>query len=194
LAREAYAIPHRFLDPDRVHTIVDCGANTGITALYFATKYKHARIISIEPDPDNFNVLKQNVAGHDRIEPIWAAVVGRAGPVHLTQNRPAYGNAVQCGDLPGPTIEVPGHTISALCEAHGIQSIDLLKIDIEGAEKEVFLAPVFLPAVGVVAIELHAPYGLSEFTNDIAPFGFRAMPPGASACRHVHLAMPDCDE
>lgn len=188
LAREAYAIPPSLLDPDRVDVIFDCGANIGITALYLANTYRNARIICVEPDPDNFEVLKRNVANHKRIEPLWGAVVGRPGAVHLTCDRPAYGNKVETAPVEGTTVQVPGLTITDICTKKRVSRIDLLKVDIEGAEKDVFFDPVFLPMVGFIAIELHAPYGLEEFRRAIAPHGFRAEPPGPEACRHAHLA------
>lgn len=190
LAREAYCIPVRRLDPDQVRVIVDCGANIGITALYLASKYKRARIVCIEPDPDNFAILKRNVASHGRIEPFWAAVVSKSGSVHLTQDRPAYGNLILSNPDTRATIEVPGVTIDDICLQKNISRIDLLKIDIEGAEKEVFENPDFLRKVGLVAIELHAPYNLPDSNRAIAPHGFRAQPPGPSTCRHAHLASP----
>lgn len=190
LAREAYAIPPSVLHPEDVHVILDCGANIGITSLYFAKRYRNARIICIEPDPDNFDALKRNISGHERIEPVQAAVVGRSMPVHLTRDRPAYGNKVLDESEAG-TIEVAGMTIADICAEHDIGIIDLLKVDIEGAEKDVFSDPVFLPKIGLIAIELHPPYGLTEFRHAIAPYGFRAEPPGLATCRHAHLATPE---
>lgn len=57
------ALDRATLDPNEVRVILDCGANIGITALYFAERYRNARIFCIEADPENFEVLKQNVAG-----------------------------------------------------------------------------------------------------------------------------------
>jgi FkbM family methyltransferase len=188
LAREAYLIPAHRLDPDKVRTVIDCGANIGLTALYFANRYKHARIFSVEPDPDNFAVLQRNVAKCERIVPIRAAVVGRSGTVHMTRHRPAYGNKIQNIPEEGLTQEVPGVTIEDICSQHCIESVDLLKVDIEGAEENVFADPHFLPKVKMIAIELHAPYGLEQFRRAIAPFGFSAEVPGPNGCQHAHLA------
>lgn len=188
LAREAYAIPASLLDPDKVEVIVDCGANIGITALYFARRYPKARIICVEPDPENFEILERNVAGQQSIEPVRAAVVGSSGPVHLTRSRAAYGNSVQANASPGETVEVSGLTISDICSKKDIERIDLLKVDIEGAEKNVFAAATFLNKVHFVAIELHAPYGIDAFQQAIAPYGFTGEPPNDAFCRHAHFA------
>jgi hypothetical protein len=116
--------------------------------------------------------------------------MGSSGPVRLTRDLPGYGNKVQEPGATGASIEVAGLTISDICVRHGIERIDLLKVDIEGAERDVFGHPEFLPMTGFVAIELHAPYGLSQFRRDIAPHGFEAVPPAPDTCPHAHVAFP----
>ena len=58
-----------------------------------------------------------------------------------------------------------------------IKSVDLLKVDIEGAEEELFARPQFLSRVKFVIIELHPPYSLERFKTDLRPVGFDAKPP-----------------
>ncbi len=112
---ESYRIDDDVVDPAAVHTIIDCGANIGITALYFAARYPNARIYSVEPDPSNFAILKQNVASELRITPINAAVVGRnTGPVFLSQDRPAWGNSISQSQGAGSAVEVEAMTIGEL--------------------------------------------------------------------------------
>ena len=55
--------------------------------------------------------------------------------------------------------------------------MDLLKVDIEGAEKEVFANGEFLPRVGYIIIELHNDYGFDDFSKDVARWQFRAVAP-----------------
>ena len=76
LAFHAYALPEDLLAPAQVRTIVDCGANIGMTALYMAGRYPNARIIAVEADPQNFAILSHNTAGIDRILPVHGALVG----------------------------------------------------------------------------------------------------------------------
>ena len=66
LLHRCYYLPDALLPPD-VRVILDCGANVGITALYFAWRYPNARIFCIEPDDRNFELLKRNSAGEPRI-------------------------------------------------------------------------------------------------------------------------------
>jgi hypothetical protein len=75
LAFGAYALPTEIV-PEGIRTIVDCGANIGMTSLYFSQRYPNSRIFAIEPEPTNFKLLKQNTAAVDRIVPLEAAIVG----------------------------------------------------------------------------------------------------------------------
>lgn len=170
-----YHIPDHFVPPDQVFAIVDCGANVGITSIFFASRYPHATIYSIEPHPDNYRLLKLNTQAEPRIVPINAAIVGVETPsVRMTVNAPAWGNKLS-HDESG--IEVPALTISQLIEKHGLKRIDLLKVDIEGAEEEVFAQAEFLSHVGFGIIELHGSYSQKKFDADLAPWRFAARVP-----------------
>lgn len=175
LAFKSYEIPVSVIDPASVTTIVDCGANIGLTALYFASKYPNARIVSIEPDPANFALLARNVAHEPRISTVQAAVVGRTREaVYLSQDRPAWGNSIADASGGASTVKVDAVTIKELCERFALSRIDILKVDIEGGEEDVFAAPAFMNDVRYVMIELHNDYTLDRFRRDIAPLGFEA--------------------
>ena len=175
LLGRCYQIPDAILSPEGVHVILDCGANIGITSLYFASRYSNARIFSIEPDKENFALLKRNTAAEPRIIPIHGAIVGRARKsVHLTTSNPAWGNFIT---EQGEGLEVPALAVEQILELNGLSRIDLLKVDIEGAERELFTNCEFLQRVGFVIIELHDGYHFDQFSADVARFGFRALAP-----------------
>ena len=178
LLHRCYNLPDTLLPPERVRAILDCGANVGITALYFACRYPNARIFCIEPDFRNFELLKRNSAREPRIVPIHGALVGRPRKVvHLTASRPAWGNFVTDNS---EGIEVPAFTIEQILDDYHLSRVDLLKVDIEGAEREVFANGQFLPRVGHIVIELHNDYGFEEFARDLAPWHFIAVSPRGS--------------
>jgi len=55
--------------------IVDCGANVGYSTVYFLTRYPRAKVIAVDPDPDNYALLEANVAPYGaRCRPIRSAV------------------------------------------------------------------------------------------------------------------------
>ena len=152
---EEYRLPIENFQPK---LILDCGANIGISAVYFANKYPDAQIYSIEPDKETFIVLKYNTCFYDNIHAINAGLWGKETFIRV-ENR-GYGHL---GWMTFETAEddpaaLKTITISKILQESGFDTIDLLKVDIEGAEKEVFGAPdvhEWLSRVNVVAIELH---------------------------------------
>ena len=174
LMDRCYHIPNTILPEQTVRVVLDCGANVGITALYLASRYPNARIFSIEPNDDNFELLMRNTEGEPRIIPIHGAVVGRpCESVRLTTTAPAWGNSITQMD----GLEVPAFTIEQILTTHGLSHVDLLKVDIEGAEREVFANGQFMQKVGFVIIELHDGYSLEHFSRDVARWAFRTAAP-----------------
>jgi FkbM family methyltransferase len=175
LLDNCYYVPDSLLPPDEVRVIVDCGANIGITSLFLASRYPNATIFSIEPHPGNFSILKRNTQAEPRIISVQAAVVGRpAASVRLTSSEPSWGYKLT-NDRAG--VEVPAITIGELVERYGLRGIDLLKIDIEGAEEMVFARAEFLPWVRLGMIELHGSYSRGKFDADLAKWGFASKSP-----------------
>jgi FkbM family methyltransferase len=146
-----------------VRTIVDAGANIGTSAVYFLNAYPEATVIALEPDSSNFEVLRRNLAPYGaRAIPLQHALWHRSEPLKIDRGRYRDGGewAFQVkeaqGGEPG---EVQGVTLAELMRIHHLDTIDLLKIDIEGAEREVFDAPsaACFDRIRAVAIELHGP-------------------------------------
>ncbi len=170
--RRSYDVPESVLPPDAVKTIVDVGANTGLTSLYFAGRYPQANIYAVEPNPENFALLKENTAQEKRIIPVQVCLTGKPGQqVYITTSGASDRFKMNTS---GNGVLVRGVSVEQLCEEHGIEHIDLLKIDIEGGEVQVFADSSFLPKIGVVAAELHGRYDLARFNSDISRWGFRA--------------------
>jgi FkbM family methyltransferase len=174
LAFNAYHIASSWLPRDNVRVIVDCGANIGITSLFLAARYPRATILSVEPHPENFALLKTNVAELPRIWPIWACVTGTPqNAVRFTADQAAWGNRIATD---GHGVLVPAITLDELCEQKGVEKIDLLKLDIEGAEEQVLQNGTFLARTEHIIAELHGHYSFGCFQRDIAPYGLVAQP------------------
>ena len=140
--------------------IVDAGANTGLSALYFATTYPDATIIAIEPEADNFMLLKRNCAHIDRIKPLHGALWSTPGSVSLTDafDGQAWTFSIERKDKP-VLGNVEAFTIPQLLKMAPDGHIDMLKLDIEGSERELFSKNTdWLDHVSVMAIELHDRY------------------------------------
>jgi FkbM family methyltransferase len=158
--REEFAFPCRA----PVRTIVDVGANIGMSALFFANRFPEARILALEPEPSNFALLARNVSQCSRILPIHAALAAEDGTLEVVD--PGLGKwgfrtwADEAAGAAAPAqrtvISVPAFSLDTLCQRHALESIDILKLDIEGAEKEVLEASAtWIAKVGIMLAELH---------------------------------------
>jgi FkbM family methyltransferase len=147
-----------FVKPPR--TIFDAGANIGLASIFYANKCPEAKIIAIEPEPANFEMLKKNTASYPNILAIQAALWGENKVVIVSDsNLGQWGfqtRELQDSDKTEKCVHVRGVTVRNLMEECGIHYIDVLKIDIEGSEKEVFEnSAAWIDDVGMIAVELH---------------------------------------
>ncbi len=138
--------------------IIDAGANIGFTSLFFAKQHPSATIFSLEPDKENFNYLKRNSINTPRIKPIQAALWNKEGTIEVVDK--GYGVRGYIVE-DSPSINSPtsmnSTTLVALIQRYNLTAIDILKIDIEGSEKEVFSVETdkWLPLTKCLIIELH---------------------------------------
>lgn len=133
--------------------IVDAGAHIGMASIGFARRYPRASIFAVEPEPANFALLCRNVSAYRQIVPIQAAIWKEDGEVCLGHSEAHPKGAFQIAE--DGERRVRAITIGTLMREMRIEFIDLLKMDIEGAEKEVFEACDWIGKVGTIAIELH---------------------------------------
>jgi FkbM family methyltransferase len=134
-------------------TIVDAGAHIGMASILFARRYPLSKIIAIEPEPSNFALLLRNTSSYKNILPICAALWREDGEVTLGSSNVHPKGAFQIVEN-GET-RVRALTMDTLMRETGIQSIDILKVDIEGSETDVFASCNWIDNVRVIAIELH---------------------------------------
>lgn len=137
-----------------VRLVVDAGAHIGLAAVQFATWFPDAQIVAIEPSDRNVSVLRRNAAPYGNITVVHGALWSRS--TNLKINNPdsnSTGFRVQEAEN-GP---IPGVTIPELMARFGRDRLDLLKIDIEGSEKEIFESSTeeWLPTTRMICIELH---------------------------------------
>ena len=143
----------------------------GLRGHFLSAGYPAARIYSIEADPENFSLLEKNTASEPRIRPIHACVVGaRQATVTFSNEGPAWGRRRTAGS----GTAVPGLTLDELLARFAISRIDLLKLDIEGGEREVLARGHYLDVVDHIVAELHYGYGFTEFQQDVEAHGLAA--------------------
>ena len=148
---------YAFTVPFSPKIIVDAGANIGLAAIYFTHQYPGAKVIAIEPEASNFAILAKNVRPYPSIVPVHAALWNRDGAISVGEPDPATGASGHWSFVcrEGPGTSVRALTMQTLMQELGISAIDLAKIDIEGAEQELFQDTRWLQGVGCVMIELH---------------------------------------
>lgn len=141
----------------RLHTVLDLGANIGITVRYWKAHWPEARVVAVEPDPRNFAMLQRNTEGITGVEVVQAAIWPTPGRLALLSEGVPSSSVRTTDDTPHTDAMVNAVTVPMLMERFGLERISLLKIDIEGAELELFsMAPTdWLARVDAVAIELH---------------------------------------
>lgn len=142
--------------------IIDAGANSGLVSVYFANRFPQARIIAVEPEASNYQLLERNVAPYSNIVPVNAALWDKNEELALVDpDLGKWGFMTQAPDRvqasPGRFIHtVRGMTVDAIMQEQDLQRVDILKIDIEGSEREVFEDPSrWIGRVDALIVELH---------------------------------------
>ncbi len=135
--------------------IFDLGANVGFASVYFSQRFPEAKIIAVEPEPSNYSQLIKNTVGYSNIHPLCAAVWSSVCELELAMNSD-YGDWGASIFITGKSFRVKSTTISELMDHYHVSYIDILKVDIEGSEKEIFSScGGWINRVRVFVIELH---------------------------------------
>lgn len=134
--------------------LVDAGAYIGDTSAFFLNRYPTLKCWSLEPNPTSFALAARNLAPYgDRANVMQVALSGESGKVWIS------GSEVGARIGSGEGTEVPAMTVADLLKLIPYKFIDILKLDIEGAEFDVFsrLPDQWLSSVGMIIIETHGP-------------------------------------
>ena len=143
--------------PSTPKVVVDAGAYTGISTAYFALAYPQAQIIAVEPNPASYRVLLQNTKRFRNVTAICAGLWSSDGELMLCdRGTGAWGFSVVARLEADSSRSVRAISVQTLMNRCGIRRIDVLKLDIEGAEKDVLEASAgWISRVGCLAVELH---------------------------------------
>ena len=135
-----------------VSVVLDIGANIGAFSSRIVRKFPNCSVTSVEPEPDNFSVLEKNCGHISNIKLINKAVWSDSNGVSIVAD--CGGTAVQSGEN---SIAVESICFDELTESFSV--IDILKIDVEGAEVDIILnaSPESLMKVERITGEFHGP-------------------------------------
>jgi FkbM family methyltransferase len=187
----SYDIPG--LDWSTVRTIVDIGANVGMATLWYASQAPNARILAVEPSREAARLLRANIARNgleDRII-VEAVALGREhGTAVLDTSGATVTGRVRAG---GPGLNVPVWTLSDVLRKHDLERVDVLKIDCEGSEYDIFEGAVeVLPHIARIVGEFDTvdDRGPSDLKRMLESAGFEVrLEPEASGLRGYFAAM-----
>jgi FkbM family methyltransferase len=176
--RKVYQIPKKIAAKE-YKTIVDLGANTGFTSVFYALHYPNAKIFALEAEEENYKILKQNTLFSDNITVKHGAIDVQDGSVYLSSPDLSYNFKVS--SEPQKNVQkIQAYNMFSFMNLFKINHIDLLKIDIEGMEQSILSSNnEWLDKVDNIIIELHKPYEIEDLERDISPFGFRIIPPNS---------------
>lgn len=150
-------LPTKELRPE---AIIDGGAHIGCASVYYALKYPEAKILAVEAEPGNAAMLRENVKCLPHVEAIHAAIFDRAGFVALENPQgEAWEFRVKSNgkEVQDSASRIPTVTMDDLVARFDGKRVDLIKLDIEGAEIEVFSrgSQKWLGSVKTIVVELH---------------------------------------
>lgn len=134
--------------------IIDCGANIGLSVIYFKKLYPKSNIIAFEPDPEIFNILQSNIksGGFKNVELIEKGVSDKQEKVFFTPDNSDGGRITSDIDT-NKQVSIETVKLSDFLS----EKIDFLKIDIEGEEMKVIKeCQNFLKNVKNIFIEYHS--------------------------------------
>ena len=137
--------------------IVDAGSNTGFASLFFKLKYPEAEIISLEIETDNVKMIRKNLKNFKDIEIIQKGLFNKKAFFRIEDPYHATNSFVIKEVTQNENYDTESITIDEILTSTKAETIDLLKIDIEGTEKELFEKNYenWLPRVKIIMIETH---------------------------------------
>ncbi|WP_310557746.1 FkbM family methyltransferase [Flavobacterium sp.] len=164
---------------DATVNIIDAGSNIGLTSLFFSEYFQNATIISIEPEKENFKILEFNLnsAKNSKTIKINGALWSSNCKIKIVndfRDRSSSSFRVEESDL---TDAITAYSIPQLIANYNFEILDILKIDIEGSEKQLFTHPTsnleFLNRTKCIAIEIHDEFDCrEEICKILLDYGF----------------------
>lgn len=135
--------------------ILDAGANAGFSSRLFKSMWPESSIVSVEPDYKNFEALQLNVGTVQGVHPINAGLWGRKARIGQSGNHGEWGK-IFSEVTKGPGMQA--YSVNDLARKFNVPGFDFVKIDVEGAEGQVFDPSSdfsWIDSAKVISLEVH---------------------------------------
>lgn len=153
---------------DTMLNIIDAGSNIGLTSVYLTKHFSNSNFITIEPDNSNFESLSYNLNANriQNVIKIKGGLWSKNANLKLVKDfRDKKDWSIRVEET-SEEADLKAFSIIHLMQEHAFEIIDILKIDIEGSEKEVFTGSKtdvsFLSKTKCIAIEIHDEFDCRE--------------------------------
>lgn len=136
--------------------MIDLGGNIGLASLHFLSHFPDTKITLLEPNKENIEMCKINLASFPNVELLHNAIYKKEVRLYEDYSfRLGMHSSFRYTEDKNNNPSIDALDISSLILKNKI--VDFLKIDIEGAEKEIFETDVqsWLPKVKIIAVEIH---------------------------------------
>ena len=143
--------------PENPRLVVDAGANIGLTSVCLANRFPQSDIVALEVDEGNFNILRKNCLPYPKITPLLLGLWSHSANL-LIENPGSAAWAFHTKEVAeGTPGAIPAVDVTDLLQQIGRSHIDVLKIDVEGAEYDVFAEGLskWIDKVSTLVVEVH---------------------------------------
>lgn len=171
---------YSFLKPVAARTtVLDIGANVGYSSAYFAGIYPQCEVVAVELMHSNFEQLNRNTAFlGKRITTLEAAVWSHNDGVSIADDTFRDGDAWShhASEANDGKSRVPSITMADLMQKHSIPHVNICKIDIEGAEYELFAEGnrQWVDNCDVILLEIHEDLATFDIVSEMHADGFHS--------------------
>lgn len=148
--------------------MIDAGAYIGDTTAYFLSKFSKLKVIALEPNPENYEMARQNLAPYGN-----RAIILRKG-LYSSEQVQYFSGAGTGSAISGSGFEINCTTLASLMQCYSIPRFDILKMDIEGAEEPIFQCnpEQWLSRTDLIIIEIHSSQAKSLISGVLEENGY----------------------
>jgi FkbM family methyltransferase len=162
----------------QIKTIIDGGANIGSETFRFRIHYPNAKIIAIEASSDNFKILEKNFSSDPNTILINKAIWKSSGKIYLYDGGGSQSFYVNEHENEGKLVgKIEAVGLNDIMKNQTIDEVDVLKLDVEGAEKEIFSENIeWLSKVNCLIFEVpdsDAPFTTQQIYQQINSLGLK---------------------